>query len=145
MMTPAEFARKLQWAAVRARTEIDIPTEAVVEAAAEKARTAIGTYAYGWPQLAASTQADRAARGYAANEPLLRTGEMRGSIGHMAQLSAEGAEGVIYSTDEIAVFQELGTSRGIPPRSFLMASLLRCDPEIEAAFTAFVVSLFAGL
>ena len=144
-MTPGEFAARLQWAAVRAKTELDIPVEAVVEAAAEKARAAIGTYGYGWPQLAASTQADRVSRGYAANEPLLRTGEMRGSIGHMAALSAEGAEGVVYSTDVVAVWQELGTSRGIPPRSFLMQSLLRSDPEIEAAFTAFVASLFAGL
>lgn len=142
MMTPAEFAARLQWAAVRAKTELDIPTEAVVEAAAEMARTAIGTYAYGWPQLAASTQADRVRQGYAANEPLLRRGDLRGSIGHMAALSAEGAEGLVYSTDVVAVYQELGTSRGIPPRSFLLQSLLRSEPVMETAFAAFVERLF---
>jgi hypothetical protein len=67
---------------------------------------------------------------------------MRDSISHRAELSPEGAEGVVYSDDKTALYQELGTSRGIPPRSFLYQSLLRCDPEIEAAFTAFMESLF---
>jgi hypothetical protein len=74
--------------------------------------------------------------------PLLETGDLRSSIHHKAELTAAGAEGVVYSDSEIAVYQELGTSRGIPPRSFLMASLLRAEPKMEAAFTAFVESLF---
>jgi hypothetical protein len=143
MMSCAEMAARLNWAAVRAKAEIDIPTEAVVSAAEEKAKAAIGTYSLGWPQLAESTQADRAAKGYSPNDPLLRTGAMRDGIAHKAELSAEGAEGVVFSDDVKALWAELGTSRGEPPRSFLYQSLLRCDAEIESAFTAFLESLFA--
>jgi hypothetical protein len=77
-----------------------------------------------------------------ANTPLLETGSIRDSISHKAELSAVGAEGLVYSDDIKALWQELGTSRGIPPRSFLYQSLLRCDPEIESAFRAFMESLF---
>jgi hypothetical protein len=131
------MAARLNLAAVKAKAEIDIPTEAVVAAAEEKAKEAIGTYVFGWPQLAESTLARKS-----ADTPLLETGAMRDSISHRAELSPEGAEGVVYSDDKTALYQELGTSRGIPPRSFLYQSLLRCDPEIEAAFTAFMESLF---
>ena len=142
MMSCAEMAARLNWAAVRAKAEIDIPTEAVVAKAEEKAKAAIGTYLFGWPQLAESTQADRSAKGYSPNEPLLRTGAMRDSLAHRAELSAEGAEGVVFSDDVKALWAELGTSRGEPPRPFLFQSLLRCDAEIESAFTAFIESLF---
>jgi hypothetical protein len=37
----------------------------------------IGTYDYGWAPLADATKADRVAQGYPADEPLLRSGEMR--------------------------------------------------------------------
>jgi hypothetical protein len=136
MISCAEMAARLNWAAVRAKAEIDIPTEAVVAKAEEKAKEAIGTYDYGWPQLAESTLERKS-----ANTPLLETGEMRDSVSHKAELSAEGAEGVVYSDDKTALYQELGTSRGIPPRPFLYPSLLRCEPEIESAFAAFFESL----
>ena len=45
-----------------------------------EAKRVIGTYSFDWPQLAPSTQADREKQGYAANEPLFRTGQMRNSI-----------------------------------------------------------------
>lgn len=67
-----------------------------------------------WAQLADSTMADRARLGFPENEPLLRTGEMRDSIEHVA----ERHEAAIGSNLDIAEYQELGTSR-IPPRSFL--------------------------
>jgi hypothetical protein len=139
MMTCAEMAARLNWAAVRAKAEIDIPTEAVVAKAEEKAKEAIGTYAYGWAPLQPDTIAHKAN----GDTPLLETGAMRDSISHKAELSAEGAEGLVYSDDIKALWQELGTSRGIPPRSFLYQSLVRCEPEIATAFTAFVESLFA--
>jgi hypothetical protein len=137
MLSCAEMAARLNWAAVRVKAEIDIPTEAVVAKAEEKAKEAIGTYAYGWPQLAESTLEHKG-----ANTPLLETGSMRDSISHKAELSAVGAEGLVYSDDIKALWQEMGTSRGIPPRPFLYQSLLRCDPEIESAFRAFMESLF---
>jgi hypothetical protein len=76
----------------------------------------MGTYDYDWPQLAESTQRERERLGFAANEPLLRTGDLRESIEYTVLPREAAVE--IGSNDKIAVYQELGTSR-IPPRSFL--------------------------
>lgn len=84
-----------------------------------QAQSFVGTYdAPGpWPQLAESTQADRARKGFPENEPLLRTGELERSIKH----KVEGRTVHIGSDLDAAVFQELGTAR-IPPRSFLASA-----------------------
>ena len=79
----------------------------------------VGPFA-GWVQLAESTQADRVAKGYTANDPLLRTGELRDSIGHQVG----GLEAVVGSTSDIMVYQELGTER-IPPRAVLGPAAIR--------------------
>jgi phage gpG-like protein len=80
----------------------------------DEAKRVIGTYDYGWPQLAASTQRQREYQGFEPNEPLLRTGDMRDSIEREVQ------PGVAYvgSNNDKVLWQEFGTSR-IPPRSFL--------------------------
>ena len=85
---------------------------------ADEAKRVLGTYDYDWTQLAASTQADRVQAGFAANEPLLRTGELRDSIEHKV---VSDDEAQIGSNLDIAVYQELGTQT-IPPRSFLAAA-----------------------
>jgi phage gpG-like protein len=84
---------------------------------AAKAKSYIGTYNAKptWSQLADSTQADRASKGFAPNEPLLRTGELRDSIEWKVVSSHEAHVG---SNNPKAVWMELGTSR-IPPRPFL--------------------------
>ncbi|HEV2700470.1 MAG TPA: hypothetical protein VGV09_02480, partial [Steroidobacteraceae bacterium] len=88
-----------------------------IEATAKKE---IGTYQPevgqfpAWAPLAESTMADRVAQGFPADEPLLRTGELRDSISH----EVRGHEVAIGSTSDVMVFQELGTSR-IPPRPVL--------------------------
>lgn len=143
MISFSEWATQLERSAVRAKNEIEIPTEVVVKAAEEVAKQAIGTYAYEWKQLALTTKADRVTQGYPANEPLLREGELRGSIESQAELTPYGAEGVVGSASMIAVYQELGTSRGIPPRSFLGESLRRSDPLITATFGKFAASLLS--
>jgi hypothetical protein len=92
------------------------------------AKQVIGTYNYGWPQLAAMTQADRLRQGYAANDPLLRTGELRASIGYtMGKIGDGWVE--IGSNNKKAVWQELGTDR-IPPRSFLAESVIHNEKLI---------------
>jgi hypothetical protein len=144
MLSLEEFAAMLKLAAVRAKAEIDIPTEIVMVAAEKRAKEAIGTYEFGWPQLAESTQADRGAKGYAANEPLRRTGELQESIAHQTELTATGAEGVLGSGEKTALWAELGTSRGEPPRPILSESLMRSGPEIETAFGEFVMTLLSG-
>lgn len=141
MISFSEWAAKLEWAAVRAKNEIEVPTEVVMKAAEEAAKEAIGTYAFGWPQLAASTQADRTAQGYAANEPLLREGPLRGSIEHETTIELYGAAGVVGSSDIVALYQEMGTSRGIPPRSFLGEALMRSAPLVDVTFGRFTMNL----
>ena len=102
---------------------------AMVEAEAKKA---IGTYDFDWPQLTESTQHDREREGYAPNEPLLRTGELRDAIEHQVDAHEMSVEvgvpaGMPHSgseadVGEIATFQEFGTAT-IPPRPFLGPAL----------------------
>lgn len=137
MMSCAQFAERLGRASVIIHNELDIPTEALMVVVAAQAKEAIGTYRYGWPELAASTQADRVRKGYPADEPLLRTGEMAASIEYKAELSGYGADGLVFSGDIVALWQEMGTSRGIPPRSFLFKSMWLATPEMSRIFGAF--------
>ncbi|WP_051134127.1 HK97 gp10 family phage protein [Methylocystis sp. ATCC 49242] len=84
-----------------------------------KAKAQIGHLQPFWPPLAQSTQDERVRLGYAANKPLLRTGELKRSI-QMAAPYRDGNRvfGYVFSDSEIAVYQELGT-KTIPPRSFI--------------------------
>jgi hypothetical protein len=144
MLSIGEFAAMLERAAVRAKAELDVPVELVMVEAEKLAKEAIGIYTFGWPQLAESTQADRVAKGYAANEPLLRDGTLRESISHEVELTATGAEGVLGSGEKTALWAELGTSRGEPPRPFLSEALMRSTPLIEKEFGEFLMTIISG-
>jgi phage gpG-like protein len=74
------------------------------------------------------------------DNPLLRTGDLRDSIGHTVQ----GHEAVVGSNSDIAVYQELGTSRGIPPRSFLGGAAVRKVEEVVEILGEGVVSGIVG-
>ena len=102
-----------------------IETEAMDKVGAlveDTAKHAIGTYELGWTPLKPETIA-RKANG---DTPLLESGEMRDSIGHVTQ----GRETSIGSNDQVAVYQELGTAK-IPPRSFLQGSAIYKETEIK--------------
>ena len=86
-----------------------------------EAKRVIGTYDYGWTPLAASTLARKS-----ADTPLLESGAMRTSIQH----STGRGVARIGSNSDIAVYQELGTSK-IPPRSFLMGAAVHKEPEVR--------------
>lgn len=92
-----------------------------------------------WAELAAATKADRLAHGFPENEPLLRTGDLRDSIGHVV----EGHEAAVGSNSDIAVYQELGTAR-IPPRSFLAGAAIRKEAEVVAILGEGVVTGLVG-
>lgn len=81
-----------------------------------------------WAQLADATMAQRESMGYTPNDPLLRSGELRDSIGH----EVSGLEAEIGSTSDIAVYQELGTET-IPPRPFLGPAAVRNKKFIQRA------------
>jgi HK97 gp10 family phage protein len=91
----------------------------------DKAKAAIGTYKYKWPPLGPAAVAKH------SDTPLLDTGELRDSISAMVEMRGpEHGHAVVGSTSEIAVWQELGTSR-IPPRSFLAASAKQSEKDLQ--------------
>ena len=71
-----------------------------------------------WAELADATKSDRTRQGYSEDDPLLRTGALRDSIGH----TVKDSEAQVGSNSDIAVYQELGTT-SVPPRSFLGGAL----------------------
>lgn len=101
-----------------------------------RAKEEVGTYQHGegpfedWAALADATREDRLRKGYAEDEPGLRSGEMRDSIGH----EVAGHEAAIGSNDEHLIYFELGT-RHQPPRSVLGLAAVH---ETTAAVNAMV-------
>jgi hypothetical protein len=93
-----------------------------------EAKRVIGTYDYGWPELADATKADRVRQGYAENEPLLRSGAMRDSIETV--IIIPGVSAAVGSDDPIAADQEYGTAT-IPPRPFLGGAVEHKRDEID--------------
>jgi HK97 gp10 family phage protein len=87
---------------------------------ATEAKRVLGTDGYNWPALSEHTKKTQPGM-------LLETGAMRASIEWST--SHDGLEGHVGSNSDIAVYQELGTSR-IPPRSFLAGALHHEAPEI---------------
>ena len=122
-----DFARDLTAVTVLYESHMHKVMNDIGKMVEEEARDVIGTYRYGWPQLAQSTQEERARLGYPANEPLLREGDLRESISHEVVSHEHAVD--IGSESKIAAYQELGTSR-IPPRSFLRMAAEAKEPEI---------------
>jgi HK97 gp10 family phage protein len=79
----------------------------------DEARSAIGTYKYGWPPLSPQTVARKG-----ADTPLLTTGSFRGSINY----TVKGHEVTVGSSDKRADWFENGTSR-MPPRPVMRPAL----------------------
>ncbi|MFC4526418.1 hypothetical protein ISN76_12900 [Dyella halodurans] len=86
---------------------------------------AVGSFE-AWAPLADSTEQEKARLGFEPDAPLLRTGEMRDSIGH----EVGALEVVIGSTADEMVYQELGTET-IPPRAVLGPAAIHNHERIE--------------
>lgn len=125
-------------------TEIEVATHEALKAGAEiiekESKRVIGTYDYGWPELAESTQSTRESLGYEPDEPLLREGTLRDSIEHTI---VSRNEAQIGSNSDVAVYQELGTST-IPPRSFLESAALTKEKEVAEVLGEAVVQTMLG-
>jgi phage gpG-like protein len=132
-----EFATLLGGLALEVEHQNHEALEKAAKLVEKGAKDVLGTYEYGWPQLAESTQKDRERQGFTANDPLLRTGELRDSIEH----SADRHEARIGSNLDIAIYQELGTSK-IPPRSFLKETMVRKIDEIQEIIGQNIVAAF---
>jgi HK97 gp10 family phage protein len=138
-----QFARHLATLEVAVALELRRGLDEVATAVRDKAKDEIGSYqaAIGpfpaWAQLAESTVEDRVAKGYSPDQPLLRSGEMRDSIGK----DVSGIEATIGSTSQVAVYQELGTDK-IPPRPFLGPAVLHNEALIKRILgKAFIAGL----
>lgn len=150
-MTLAGFIGFIGGAAARMEHGTHTALEHAARIVEREAKAEVGTYqdAAGpfaaWAPLAEATQADRVAKGFSPNDPLLRTGALRDSIGH----KVEGHEAVVGSPLDIAVYQELGTNGGgwggpIPPRSFLGGAAVRKAPEVAHVIGHGLVQALVG-
>lgn len=98
--------------------------EAASDVVLTEAEALPGTYAAGWAKLKPETVSRKAT----GDSPLLESGAMRDSYARKV-LSPEMA--AVGSNDQKAIWQELGTSRGIPPRPVLKAAAVRKEGEVR--------------
>lgn len=139
------FAIHLAEIEIAALVAMNRGLERVSQAIEKTAKSEIGHYQPavgpfpGWSLLAASTEADKAAKGYPENEPLLRKGDLRDSIKH----EVSGLEAVIGSKSDIAAYQEFGTNK-IPPRPFIGPAAFRNKAKIKRILGHAVVSGLVG-
>lgn len=140
-----DLARHLMQETVGGLTNTQHGLKAAAELLEREAKAEFGTYqqAVGpfeaWPDLADATKADRVAKGFTENDPLLRSGGLRDSIQH----EVEEWEAIIGSEDPIMLFQELGTER-IPPRPVLGTALWRNIDRIQQLVGFAAASGFVG-
>lgn len=144
------FAEHLASLAAMAPAAERAGAEVAARIVEHEAKAEIGTYQTSagpfqtWPELSDVTKRERVELGFTENDPLLRTGALRDSIGHSVEAFPGGAVAVVGSTSDVAVDQELGTSR-IPERSFLgRAAFIKRDAAVEA-FLLTVGGFVAGI
>jgi hypothetical protein len=127
---------------------------------ADEMRSELGTYQHGdegledWPDLSATTIADKERRGQDIPNPLIATRALQDSIGSTVGDDDTAAAG---STSKVAVWQDQGTSRrgiryikgatteegdGIPRREFVARAAFRKGKAAAEAVTLPVVKLF---
>ena len=140
-MSCAQFASKLGRMAEVSKNEITVPVEAVMKHVESEAKRVLGTYEYGWEPLSERTIARH------GDTPLLEVGQMKAGLQTEVEKTIGGAEGLVYSQDKVALWQEMGsvnkqTGGFNPPRSFLFKSLLLATPNIAKEFSAFALKLF---
>ena len=109
--------------------------EAAAQMVENRAKGYLGHPHDWWPPLSPATLK----RKDNVNSPELESGAMRDSIEH----TVEFPSAFVGSNSDIAVLQELGSSRNLPPRSFLAHAAMESGPEI-AKLTAKMVGSAIG-
>jgi len=141
MLSFNEFAAFLEGSVARIEPGLVENTEVLMEAVVADARAMFGTYQPGWAPLAASTLADKTAKGFSPpDNPRLRTGEDRDSVHAEVEADLFGVTGIVGSERKINMWQELGTAR-IPPRPVLGPAMVKVYPVAEFLFGNFAMSL----
>jgi phage gpG-like protein len=136
VLSLAEFAAKL----IASDVNLKVAEAEVVAAAcamvAGRAKDLIGVPQPNWPPLSPETLK----RKDGVNSPLLESGELRSSI----EWNSDNEEGYVGSNNPKAMWQEFGTSRGIPPRSFLGAAAIQMEGDIDKMAERAVAAAFEG-
>ncbi|MEQ1694783.1 MAG: hypothetical protein ABL901_02985 [Hyphomicrobiaceae bacterium] len=99
----------------------------------KEAKSAIGTYKYGWPRLSART----VVRKRTGDKPLLETGKLQASF----KVKSGPHTATVYSDDPKAGYFERGTSK-MPPRPILGPAIHHARAEAQKALLADVQSMF---
>jgi hypothetical protein len=81
------------------------------------------------------------ARKTTGESPLLETGELQASIGHVSGREGGEAVGYVGTNDPVAKYHELGT-RTIPPRSFLGEAAMRKEHKIHEMELRMIAATF---
>lgn len=142
MMSLDAFAGELEKAVVTLKPTLEIGLDRVGELAETLAASYPGHYQEGWAPLKPATLQDKIEKGFPVPSPLKRTGDMAGSISrevHLEELAV-----VVGSKDKVALWQEMGTSRGIPPRPFLALGMMNAVPFAAETLGKVAVSVFTG-
>lgn len=142
MMSLEAFAGELEKAITTLKPKLEIGLDRVGELAETLAASYPGHYQPGWKPLAESTLKDKAEKGFAVPSPLKRTGDMAGSV--QRELHLEELAVVVGSKDKVALWQEMGTSRGIPPRPFIALGMMNALPFAKETFGKVAVSVLTG-
>ena len=145
MLTLAEWIASFQMQAARTRGhETTLEVEHALGHLAKNAQDMIGRENNGWKALAESTVEEKQRLGFtgqrSATDPLLRTGVLESSISAQADRQGLTIKGVIGSDDEVAIYQEMGTSR-IPPRPFLSSALIEGKQIVEESMGQFLTNV----
>jgi hypothetical protein len=142
MMSLEQFADTLARSLTTVKPRLAIGLDKVGALAESLAAHYPGTYQPGWPNLAESTLEDKAAKGFPVPSPLKRTGDMAGS--YRKEVDPLELEMVMGSPEKIALYQETGTSRGIPPRPVCEPALKNALPYAADVFGEIAVSLLTN-
>ena len=97
-----------------------------------------------WKELAEATKTDKERLGFVYNHeynPLYRTGDLKKSIHHVFNPASHNL--YLGSDSEIMIYQELGTVRGIPPRSVLGLTMYQAKADINYIMGNMLVSWIA--
>jgi len=145
------FARHLGRLALEGEEVTHHITEESAKLILARAQAKIGDYQpasgpfNGWAELADSTKDEKERLGYVGNggdhyQPLLREGVLRDSY----EEQTRGNEAVVGSTDEVALYQELGDEHR-PPRPVIGPAAYDSKQDIGEKAASTVVAWVSGV
>jgi hypothetical protein len=142
MMSLKELEAMLAASLRTTTVRLEVGLEKVGALAQSLAAEYPGHYQPGWAPLAESTIKDKQNKGFPVPSPLKRTGDMAAS--YRKEVDLAELEMVIGSPEPKALWQEMGTSRGIPPRPVCEPALKNSLPYAADVFGEIAVSLLTG-